>query len=356
MNEQKKTENIFDEEAAELLLEEFEEFGSDAPITDEEQSRILSSVMRKAGFDMNETMTTKKTGKHGKRFITLMAAAALLGTGALGAGAYGIYVNHRQSVDSYLGEGAADTLEQQGLLDGSETAVSEHYKITQETVLSTGNITSIIVTVEGIDEEGRAALDSGYKYLFADTEDVQKASEKRLLEYCSNNWQQQGEGCVVCMFNFEYRTPDSPVTAEVGLYLCDSDEPGKPYFVGDLTDGEYLGKADFTTVPNVEGVTLTGETNGKTISLYDFALTSNEYIPIDNTNDSSEWYIEIENSDGSSDRLTIDDISSLGHAGHEEVTELTDPKTQTNTRAVFSRLINAEEVTAVTIDGERYVR
>ena len=68
--------DLITESGAERLDDEFAEFGSDAEISGEEQDRILSSVMRKAGFEMNNTISVKRTGKR-KVVIAVIAAAAL---------------------------------------------------------------------------------------------------------------------------------------------------------------------------------------------------------------------------------------------------------------------------------------
>ena len=332
---------------AEIITKEFSAISDQSEISDDAQQRILSSVMRKAGFEMKDTMTTTKTRKHSKRFIAFVAAAALMTTAAIGAGAYGIYVNHRQSVDRYLGDSAADTLEQQGLLDGSEIAATEHYRITQETVLSTGNVTSIILTFEGLDDEGKALINSHTKRLVPDF--VHSPTElQRLLESGSLG-KEEGDGYEVYMFTYTYRTPEQPITCPVSLYLTDDDcvSTGYPEY------GEFISTVEFTTEPNVEGIAFTGEQNGKNFSLYDFALTSDVYIPID---EGEKFGMRIEYRDGSMITLGHRDFSDLCHAGFEGVTELTDVETQTNTRAVFRRLIDSANVSAVTINGERYVR
>lgn len=75
---------------ADKFADSFDAFGED-DISAVEQERILSSVMRKAGKDMKETITVNKTKKRGKRFAGFMIAAAVLTTGAIGAGAYAAY-------------------------------------------------------------------------------------------------------------------------------------------------------------------------------------------------------------------------------------------------------------------------
>lgn len=77
-------------EEAELLSEEFAEFEAGAELPDEAAQHILSSVMRKAGFEMNEniTVTKVKRKKRGKRLFILIAAVLMIILGTIGAGAY----------------------------------------------------------------------------------------------------------------------------------------------------------------------------------------------------------------------------------------------------------------------------
>ncbi|MCR5123192.1 MAG: hypothetical protein K6B74_12335, partial [Ruminococcus sp.] len=75
---------------AELLSEEFAEFAAGTELPDESAQHILSSVMRKAGFEMNDniTMTKVKRKKRGKRLFILIAAVLMIILGTIGAGAY----------------------------------------------------------------------------------------------------------------------------------------------------------------------------------------------------------------------------------------------------------------------------
>ncbi len=78
---------------AELLSGEIAEFAAGAELPDEAAQHILSSVMRKAGFEMNEniTITKVKRKKRGKRLFILIAAVLMIILGTIGAGAY--YLN-----------------------------------------------------------------------------------------------------------------------------------------------------------------------------------------------------------------------------------------------------------------------
>ena len=102
-NENKRLHHLITEADSEKLLHEFAEFGEGASVTDEEQQRILSSVMRKAGFEMND-ITVKRTKKHSRRFVGFMVAAAVLGAGAIGAGAYSYSNGMWNAMDIFITE------------------------------------------------------------------------------------------------------------------------------------------------------------------------------------------------------------------------------------------------------------
>lgn len=77
----------FTEADAKLFDDAFEAFGENAK-TSNEQHRILSRVMRKAGYDMKRDGGVKRTRKSKKRIVMILIAAAALLIGALGAAAY----------------------------------------------------------------------------------------------------------------------------------------------------------------------------------------------------------------------------------------------------------------------------
>ncbi len=62
----KELENSVSLADAERLSDELASFGENHSLTDEEQQRILSSVMRKAGFEMNETIRINRTQRNSR--------------------------------------------------------------------------------------------------------------------------------------------------------------------------------------------------------------------------------------------------------------------------------------------------
>ncbi len=72
---------------ADVLDNAFEDFERSAEITEEEQERILSAVMRKAGYDMNNNITNEGSSNRRMkvvfRRVAAVLAAAVLATGTL---------------------------------------------------------------------------------------------------------------------------------------------------------------------------------------------------------------------------------------------------------------------------------
>lgn len=66
--------------------DKFDQFESSANADTDLEDRILSSVIRKAGFEMNNTIIVRKSRK--KKLITIAVIAAALVSSAIVAGAY----------------------------------------------------------------------------------------------------------------------------------------------------------------------------------------------------------------------------------------------------------------------------
>ncbi|MCH5348228.1 MAG: hypothetical protein J1E40_02800 [Oscillospiraceae bacterium] len=71
------------EDSAEMFDSVYAGFEKNASVTAYEQERILSSVMRKAGFDMKEIASIKKTRKISKRIAGMVIAAAVILTAGI---------------------------------------------------------------------------------------------------------------------------------------------------------------------------------------------------------------------------------------------------------------------------------
>ena len=107
--------------------------------------KILDSAQKKGELTMIRTRKIKRPA------AIVLIAAARAATVTAGAAINGII--HKQSVDSYLGEGAGDELESMGI---STQYVTEngYFRITADAVLSDGDTAVIFVTKERLTEDG----------------------------------------------------------------------------------------------------------------------------------------------------------------------------------------------------------
>lgn len=292
----------------------------------------------------------KKTRRHSKRFVGFMIAAAVAASVPVAAIGYGIYVDHKQNVDSYLGAGAADDLENKGLFDGTNIAENEHFRITKETILSTGNTTSMIVTIEGVDDEGRELLDSGDKCLSLSFGDIIRHLGNNVKGMSSSV--DKGSGYITYMYNIHFSTLMEPVETEARLFIYDSEQLGKPESEEGINADYVIGRIKFTTEKNTDSETFFCEQNGRSIELYQFAMTSEDNIAIEK----ADSQIELIYSDGSTEALISNSFNSLVQPAADEVSNLADGETQLGTQAVFNRLIDITDVTSVVINGDEYTK
>ena len=146
-------------EIAERMTEEdtirfehsFSDFDDHSVLGNEQHDRILSSLMRKAGFEMKETMSVKKTRKHGK-FIGLVIAAAVLMTGALG-----VYAADTLGIFSRFFKGDISPFESE-VLSTVQTVSNEDLTLTIDGIVADEVECKILVSVYANDSEGRKII------------------------------------------------------------------------------------------------------------------------------------------------------------------------------------------------------
>ena len=158
----------------------FSDFMRTADIADDEKQHILSSVMRKAGFEMNDniTMTKGKRKKRGKRLFILIAAVLMIILGTIGAGAY--YLNKQGIINGMnlrmwnLREAAEEELE---LLNGMTSTKGrlientfEEIDVSYDGVVCDGMQMIVILTLKKKDGTPLKAPE-GYEWSAAYTEE-----------------------------------------------------------------------------------------------------------------------------------------------------------------------------------------
>ncbi len=159
---------------AEMLSNELGSFDENYSLTADEQQRILSSVMRKAGFEMNKKITVNRPLKRCKHFIALIAVIVIMITGAFGAGAYykGYRLDNGQIIRKLGGENAEEFLESNGLNEVKEKE-NGHFDISITSIISDGNYCRAFWCIEALDEAAvkqlKCVLPPTVKAYYADT-------------------------------------------------------------------------------------------------------------------------------------------------------------------------------------------
>lgn len=260
---------------AEEFVDSFEAFGT-AEVSHDIQSRILSSVRRKAGSDMKEKTTVKKTRKHSKRFVGFAIAAAVLATGAIGAGAYAFaQFNNKHNVELYMGQENTDRLENVGFAL-NDVRENEHVRVTLDTVLSDGQSAEIIYTFEKLDDKARKLIVERpiVQFIYTDTGEM-------FMPHGSSSYMYYDDTLAIYPF-YDARRPESDTFTFMRLIppaSADFSRPIKMYFNTEMVmDEEYKElfdgiEFDLDLSKNVETALLTSE-DGRELILSPFGVSA----------------------------------------------------------------------------------
>lgn len=120
--------------------------------------RAMNGLDEKYIVSAGRSMTLKR-GRLGKRAVRIAVGIAAAIALAVPAGAFCKQFIHKAAVQKYFTEESVEYLEANGLvLD--QTAENEHIRLTVDTLLSDGHIGSMVLTVEGLDEEGLQCVEN----------------------------------------------------------------------------------------------------------------------------------------------------------------------------------------------------
>ena len=149
------------ENNSDMINSVYADFEKNASVTADEQERILSSVMRKAGFDMKENITMKKTGKINRRMVGIVIAAAAMLIGTVTAAAYyaGYRLEDGQIIRKFYGENAETWFDSNGLND-KQAEQNGHFDVTMYSFISDGNFCKSVWCIEALDEAAQEQLNS----------------------------------------------------------------------------------------------------------------------------------------------------------------------------------------------------
>ena len=322
----------------EALDRELTGFGSGAELDDETSKRILSSVMRKAGFEMDNNITVSKKNKRmGRRFTVLLAAAVIAVTGAVGAGAAYVYRKNAAN-ETYFGSGADSKLESMGAKSGL-TFKGKRFDINIESVLSDGEYLTLVASAVPNDEEGAKQIANGEEtYLhskLAERGTYKDENGNEVTEYAEDIGFVYEGGAENMRWEYKLDTPQDKVTIPMTVVMGFN-----------LPEDNIIAEFDITFEKNMHSVKLTND-KGEVMTLFDNGIKGCDVTIIPKTDPLPMREVTVEYTDGSSKSIEIFGFSpydaDAAEDGHYESLSVT-----------FNDLIDTSSVKAVTIGKTRF--
>ena len=287
----------FSEKDSEMFDSVHADFEKNASVTDSEQERILSSVMRKAGFDMKENIAVKKIRKSNRRISVIIIAAAMLLICTVATAAYrvGFRLEDGQIIRKFYGENAETWLDI-NKLNVQQTEQNEHFKITMYSPVSDGIYCNTLWCIEALDEAAQEQLSDidfyDFREYYADTgeEIVMNRSYARGAIYEPLN----DEFHYYYLHRIMLRNVD--ISREIELRIEDKPVYEQQEYDFTLKDGI---KFVINASPNVETKTIVNE-SGRELLLSPLGI-SQKFI--DDGYDPDERYVYLIKSDGSYEHI-----------------------------------------------------
>lgn len=262
---------------------------------------------------------------------------------------------HKESVDKQFGEGAGEKLESSALLDGA-VFESEHYKLTVDTVLCTGEQLSAVITLEPKDEETLAGIKQ-LPLLGLSDRGFESFAAELAAQGCSISGGGYSSGFdndddpTKLLFFVEYDcglAPDRMYTAS--LSICEKTRlkaEGAGGYVSrsdDELEANSLGTVTLTIRKNIDYRRFESA-DGVDLGLCDIGFRCGTYHELHAFEDTPSFTFEYR--DGTSKTFPGTEIgnfsfSNMGRHGGSY------------TKVGFSRLTDTSEVKAVIIEGIRY--
>lgn len=318
---------LLDEKNAGRLIKEFESFGSSARLDEKTTQRIRSSVMRKAGFEMN---TDIKLSKNKKKISTLIAIALAAALSVTAGAAY--VISHKKSIDSIYGESSGEVFEQRKLISG-KTYSGRHFDMTIDTVLSNGEMLSIIATAVPNDDFGKEVIKREDDVDL--NTDISFGSD--LQNGCGSSSEVIDGNAVISFTTLLSEYKDSftlPIEAR--------------YF--DMDDNKYhtIKRFDVKAVKNLDNREYVSN-SGDIITLCDIGMSGRDLTLGEGKRDNNADALRdivFEHTDKSTE--SFKDVSLT--------TELSENETfyYHNAALSFSKIINSSDITAIIINGVRF--
>lgn len=284
--------------------------------------------------------------------LAVIIAVLLIAT-VTGAATY-VLSAHKESVDKRFGSGAGDIFESGELLDGT-VFDSEHYRITVDTVLCTGDQVMAVITLEPKDEETKARIQK-QPILGISGKGYGTLSSALEQQGCSVTGAGYGGGAdsddkptkLIFFLNISGTFPENriyktPVTICEKALLAKGGEDAFTAHSDDEIEAHALGTVTLNITKNIDYREFRSF-DGTKLGLCDIGFSCDAYHELHAFEDVLS--LTFEYSDGAVRELSGTDISNYSCSANSGFGSYT--------LAGFSKLTDTSKVTAVIIEGVRY--
>lgn len=267
----------------------------------------------------------RRTKKMKKRFIGIMAAAAIAVTGIVGAGAAYIYKKNTAS-ERYFGEGTDDKLESIGA-KYEQTIKGEHFDVNIETILSDGQYLTVVANAEPNDEEGAKMLQNGEEpWLHSVRPEISSTDFDEEVNFQPEN------GREVMRWSYFLDKPQDKVVMPMSLITFA------------IEDGKYITLAEFElTFEKNERTIILENAAGEKISLCENSISGSDVTVAVKTDPLPFLEVTAEYKDGTSKNIEIFGSTEPSDDGHYDKMHVS-----------FLELVDIDNVSAVTIGATRF--
>ena len=291
------------------------------------------------------------------RVFKKTAAVAFAAAAAVLAAVTGVAIAlsaHKEPIDERFGSGAGDRMESRALLDGS-VFDSEHYRMTVDTVLCTGEQLAAVITLEPKDEETAEYIRNGQMLTLSDRE-YERFGEALASQGCtvgnggfSSSIDESGSTPLISLrLNFDCACPKGKTcSVSFGIYDAGlaSDYAYTSFAALSEEDQESrrIGEVTLNIIKNLDYKEFRSK-DGIRLGLCDIGFRCGAYHELHAFEDTLSLTFEMK--DGSRIEYLGTDIANFSVSGGAPGSG--------RTSANFTRWIDTEKVTSVIIGGTRY--
>ena len=337
--------NIIEPDDTEKFVQTLKVFAKGGRLDKKTCGHILSMTLGKAGADMNRNITSVKTKRIRGRFIGMAAAAAIMVTGAVGAGAAYV-IGKRSTSDIYFGESSQELLESTGAKSSDiiKTVKCRHFDVDIETMIFDGKCLTVTASAVPYDEEGEELINDGREPFLhtplstvsektlktEDGDDMYEAEYDEEISYFYEN------GREVIRLTYTLDKPQDRVTIPLTL-LVDSEKGTGFESLGDF-ELEFVRNSDVYIFENDRGEQIHMSANSVTANNVTIE-TAQDPLPLREA--------EVQLKDGNTEKIKVYSCTD------EEPDENGCYK---NVEITFNDYLDIDDVSSITIGATRFER